>query len=134
MKYSFLALTYVVWKVCCCCYIEVTKFCTLQGHSDQLFSVEWSQCGRYLASVCKDGKIRIFEPRKSTLPISEGGEIVPKKGARISWVLDGQYLIVTGFSKYVYKLIYLLTAWTVKNDRVCHSKWICTICFEKKLH
>ena len=90
------------------CYREVTKFCTmLQGHTDQLFSVEWSQCGRYLASVCKDGKIRIFEPRNSTLPISEGGEIVPKKGARIAWVLDGQYLIVTGFSKYVYKLIYL---------------------------
>ena len=24
-----------------------------------------------------------------------------KKGARVAWVLDGQYLIVTGFSKYV---------------------------------
>ena len=49
----------------------------------------------------KDGKIRIFEPRKSPQPISEGGEIVPKKGARIAWVLNGHYLIVTGFSKYV---------------------------------
>ena len=86
--------------------------------------MEWSQCGRYLASVCKDGKIRIFEPRKSTLPISEGGEIVPKKGARIAWVLDGQYLIVTGFSKYVYKLIYLphgrskMTVYAIRNEFV----------------
>ena len=28
-----------------------------------------------------------------------GGEIVPKKGARLAWVLGNQYLIVTGFSK-----------------------------------
>ena len=28
-----------------------------------------------------------------------GGEIVPKKGARLAWVLENQYLIVTGFSK-----------------------------------
>jgi len=77
----------------------------LEGHTDQLFSVEWSLCGRYLASVCKDGKIRIFEPRKSPQPISEGGEIVPKKGARIAWVLNGHYLIVTGFSKQSERLI-----------------------------
>jgi len=77
----------------------------LEGHTDQLFSVEWSLCGRYLASVCKDGKIRIFEPTKSPQPISEGGEIVPKKGARIAWVLNGHYLIVTGFSKTSERLV-----------------------------
>ena len=54
-----------------------------QGHSDQLFSGEWSGCGRYLGTVCKDGKIRIYEPRKSAEPIAIGGEIVPKKGARL---------------------------------------------------
>ena len=74
--------------------------CTIfQGHSDQLFSGEWSGCGRYLGTVCKDGKIRIYEPRKSAEPIAIGGEIVPKKGARLAWVLGNQYLIVTGFSK-----------------------------------
>jgi len=36
---------------------------------------------------------------------SEGGEIVPKKGARIAWVLNGHYLIVTGFSKQSERLI-----------------------------
>lgn len=71
----------------------------LQGHTDQIFSAEWSGCGRFVATVCKDGKIRIFEPRVSAEAKLEGGEIVAKKGARVVWVLDGQYLIVTGFSK-----------------------------------
>ena len=71
----------------------------LQGHMEQIFSSEWSPSGQYLATVCKDGKIRIFNPRTGSTPIVEGGEIVAKKGARVAWVLDEQYLIVTGFSK-----------------------------------
>jgi len=79
----------------------------LLGHTEQLFSAEWSGCGRYLATCCKDGKIRVYEPtgKSGPHPISEGGEIVPKKGARIAWVLDGQYLIVTGFSKQSERLV-----------------------------
>ena len=30
----------------------------LTGHGDQIFSIGWSLCGRYLATACKDGKIR----------------------------------------------------------------------------
>eukprot|EP00096_Caligus_rogercresseyi_P010970 TRINITY_DN416_c0_g2_i2.p1 TRINITY_DN416_c0_g2~~TRINITY_DN416_c0_g2_i2.p1 ORF type:complete len:809 (-),score=243.81 TRINITY_DN416_c0_g2_i2:551-2977(-) len=71
----------------------------LEGHGDQLFSVEWSPCGKFLATLCKDKKIRIYEPRSSPLPIIEGGEITPKKGARVLWALGGHYLIVTGFSR-----------------------------------
>lgn len=79
----------------------------LQGHTEQLFSAEWSGCGRYLATCCKDGKLRVYEPtaKSGSHPISEGGEIVPKKGARIAWVLNGQYLIVTGFSKQSERLL-----------------------------
>ena len=29
----------------------------------------------------------------------EGGTVVPKKGARIVWTNDGEFLVVTGFSK-----------------------------------
>ena len=66
-----------------------------------MFSAEWSRCGRFVATICRDGKIRIFEPKSSGEfgPIVEGGEIVPKKGARVTWVLDNKYLVVTGFSK-----------------------------------
>jgi len=46
---------------------------------EQIFSSEWSPSGQYLATVCKDGKIRIFNPRTGSTPIVEGGEIVAKK-------------------------------------------------------
>ena len=71
----------------------------LEGHADQLYAVKFSQCGRFVATVCRDGKVRIFDPRNSSEPLLEGGEIVPKKGARILWALNGRVLVVTGFSR-----------------------------------
>ena len=44
-------------------------------------------------------QIRIYSPRRSTQPLVEGGSVVPKKGARIVWTNDGEFLVVTGFSK-----------------------------------
>ena len=61
--------------------------------------MQFSQCGRFLATVCRDTKIRIFDPRKSVNAVLEGGEIIPKKGARVVWAMEGQYLVVTGFSR-----------------------------------
>jgi len=71
----------------------------LEGHTDQIYSMDWSQCGRFLATVCRDGRVRIYNPRASALPVREDGDIVAKKGARVLWALDGKYLIVTGFSR-----------------------------------
>jgi coronin-7 len=71
----------------------------LEGHTDQIYSMAWSQCGRFLATVCRDGRVRIYNPRSSPLPVREDGDIVAKKGARIVWALDGKYLVVTGFSR-----------------------------------
>ena len=70
-----------------------------QGHTDQIYSLAWSQCGRFLASVCRDGRVRIYCPRTSLQPLKEDGDIVAKKGARVLWACDGKYLIVTGFSR-----------------------------------
>ncbi len=36
----------------------------LEGHSDQLFAAQFSQCGRFVATLCRDGRIRIYDPRK----------------------------------------------------------------------
>ena len=72
----------------------------LEGHGDQLYGAQFSQCGRFLATVCKDGRIRVYDPRQGARPVIEGAEIVPKKGARIVWAMDGKFLIVTGFSRY----------------------------------
>ena len=51
----------------------------------------WSGCGRFLASVCRDGKVRIFCPRQSRRPLREGGDIVAKKGARVLWACEGRW-------------------------------------------
>ncbi|KAK9686045.1 WD domain, G-beta repeat [Popillia japonica] len=64
----------------------------LEGHTDQMFSFAWSPCGSRCATVSKDGRIRVYEPRKvHNEPVLEG--------ARIVWALDGAFLVVTGFDK-----------------------------------
>ncbi|KAG9476767.1 hypothetical protein GDO78_002259 [Eleutherodactylus coqui] len=70
---------------------------TLQGHEDQIFSLAWSPDGKYLATCCKDQRIRIYEPRVSTQAKQEGAGPEGARGARILWVCDGKYLLVSGF-------------------------------------
>ncbi|XP_043867292.1 coronin-7 isoform X3 [Drosophila mojavensis] len=77
----------------------MTEKCTLTGHTDQIFDFAWSPCGKLGASVCKDGKIRVYNPRKSETPIREGNGPVGTRGARITWALEGHYIVCTGFDK-----------------------------------
>jgi coronin-7 len=49
--------------------------------------------------VCKDGKVRIFEPRASRTAIRQGAGPNGVKGARVTWALDGKFLLVSGFDK-----------------------------------
>ena len=60
-------------------------------------------------------KYRIYDPRKSTEPLKEGGNIIPKKGARIIWTNDNQYLLVTGFTRDSKRLINLYTSQDLKQ-------------------
>lgn len=77
----------------------LTEKYVLHGHTDQIFSLAWSPCGVFLATVSKDGKIRVYKPRSSDVPIREGKGPVGTRGARIVWALDGNYVVVTGFDK-----------------------------------
>ena len=52
-----------------------------------------SGCGRFLAAVCRDGKLWIF------CPLREDGVIVAMKSARVVWACKGRYLVTTGFSR-----------------------------------
>ncbi|KAM5152135.1 coronin-7-like [Mantella aurantiaca] len=70
---------------------------TLQGHDDQIFSLDWSPDGKYLATCCKDQRIRIYEPRVSNRPKQEGAGPEGARGARVLWVCDGKYLLASGF-------------------------------------
>ncbi|KAL1778944.1 coronin-7 isoform X1 [Sigmodon hispidus] len=69
----------------------------LQGHQDQIFSLDWSPDGQQLATVCKDGHVRVYEPRSSPVPLQEGPGPEGGRGARIVWVCDGRCLLVSGF-------------------------------------
>ncbi|XP_058813548.1 coronin-7 isoform X2 [Topomyia yanbarensis] len=82
------------------------KYC-LKGHTDQIFSFAWSPCGTYGATVSKDGKIRVYNPRKSENPIREGSGPVGTRGARLVWAVEGDYIVVTGFDKVSERQIYV---------------------------
>ncbi|XP_054849343.1 coronin-7-like isoform X2 [Eublepharis macularius] len=69
----------------------------LNGHRDQIFSLAWSPNGRFLATACKDGKVRVYEPRQASQPLQEGPGPEGGRGARIIWVCGGKYLLVSGF-------------------------------------
>nr|XP_012219924.1 PREDICTED: coronin-7 isoform X1 [Linepithema humile] len=80
---------------------------TLIGHTDQIFSLAWSPCGQFLASTCKDCKLRIYKPRSSDVPVKEGKGPVGTRGARVVWALEGKYLVVMGFDKVSERQIYV---------------------------
>uniref|UniRef100_A0A2A4JVU7 Coronin n=1 Tax=Heliothis virescens TaxID=7102 RepID=A0A2A4JVU7_HELVI len=82
----------------------------LTGHTDQIFALDWSPCGEYLATVCKDGLIRVYKPRSSTEPILSGPGPAGSRGARIVWALNGTHLVVTGFDKVSERQILLYKA------------------------
>ncbi|KAM4820168.1 coronin-7 [Thomomys bottae] len=69
----------------------------LQGHQDQIFGLAWSPDGQQLATVCKDGCVRVYQPRSSPEPLQEGPGPEGARGARIVWVCGGHCLLVSGF-------------------------------------
>ncbi|XP_054861305.1 coronin-7-like isoform X3 [Amphiprion ocellaris] len=82
----------------------------LTGHQDQVFGLAWSPDGRLLATVCKDGKVRIYDPRKSSEPVQEGPGPEGHRGARLVWVCDGSFLLVSGFDSRSERVLYLFSA------------------------
>lgn len=87
-------LTVIIWDLV----THESKIC-LQGHTDQIFSLAWDPDGVLLATLCKDQKLRVYDPRRSELPQREGLGPTGTRGARVTWVLGGSHLVTTGFNK-----------------------------------
>ncbi|KAM6957237.1 coronin-7 [Aplochiton taeniatus] len=92
----------------------------LTGHQDQIFGLGWSPDGKLLATVCKDGRVRIYDPRKSSEPIQEGPGPEGHRGARVVWVCDGQYLMVSGFDSRSERELYLYSADSLSSGAVAN--------------
>ncbi|NXY22631.1 CORO7 protein, partial [Atrichornis clamosus] len=87
----------------------------LQGHTDQIFSMAWSPDGKKLATVSKDGRIRLYEPRCSPQPQQEGPGPEGGRGARLVWVCGGDYLLVSGFDSRSERRILLYRAQALRE-------------------
>ncbi|KAL3267045.1 hypothetical protein HHI36_011187 [Cryptolaemus montrouzieri] len=103
-------MTIKIWDLSDC-----SEKIVLEGHTDQIFSFAWSPCGIFCSTVSKDGKIRVYNPRRSVTPIREGKGPEGNRGARIVWALDGNYLAVTGFDKVSQRLISLYKVNDLEN-------------------
>ncbi|XP_068574588.1 coronin-7 [Cebidichthys violaceus] len=90
----------------------------LTGHQDQIFCMAWSPDGKLLATVCKDGKVRIYDPRKSTAPVQEGPGPEGHRGARVVWVCEGKYLFVSGFDSRSERILSLYSADSVSSGAI----------------
>lgn len=71
----------------------------ISQHPEVLFGLAWSPDGNYLATLCKDQKLRIFEPRFSPEIKQEGPACQGSRGGRVCWAQDGKLLVVSGFSR-----------------------------------
>eukprot|EP00064_Thunnus_orientalis_P012365 superscaffoldBa00001888_g12400 len=93
----------------------------LSGHEDQVFGMAWSPDGKLLATVCKDGKVRIYDPRKSTSPVQEGPGPEGHRGARVVWVCEGKYLLVSGFDSRSERVLYLYSAESLSSGAIAST-------------
>ncbi|WAQ98126.1 CORO7-like protein [Mya arenaria] len=71
-------MTLKIWDLA-----DSSEVINISCHGDEIFSGEWSQDGRYIATVCKDGLIRIFDPRNSTEAIKVGKAPDGNRAARV---------------------------------------------------
>ncbi|XP_068701404.1 coronin-7-like isoform X1 [Montipora foliosa] len=96
-----LDLTVKIWDIS-----QAKALITLTDHTEQVFSMSWKSDGTQLASVSRDGKVRLFDPRAKESPLQTGPGPAGSRGARVVWGgPSGNWLIVTGFGRMSERII-----------------------------
>lgn len=94
-------LTIKIWNV-----DKAKDLITLNGLTDSVFSLSWKPDGTRLATVSRDNKIRIFDPRSQVSPLQTGTGPEGSRGARVFWGgPSGDWLVTTGFGKSSIRII-----------------------------
>ncbi|KAJ7357667.1 Coronin-7 [Desmophyllum pertusum] len=92
---SSLDLTVKIWDIS-----KAKDLITLNGHTEQVFSLSWKTDGTKLATVSRDNKVRIFDPRSQVSPLQTGPGPEGTRGARVVWGgPGGDWLVVSGFGR-----------------------------------
>ncbi|GAA5898134.1 uncharacterized protein JCM6883_000934 [Sporobolomyces salmoneus] len=72
---------------------------TSETHADMVQSINWDWCGGVYATTCKDKKLRLFDPRSGSAPVTVADSHSGVKGARVTWLGSHDRLVTTGFSR-----------------------------------
>lgn len=68
-------------------------------HNDVIHCITWNWNGSLLATVSKDKKIRILDPRaKSVVKTGDGHQGL--KASKVAWLGNTDRIVTTGFSKF----------------------------------
>jgi coronin-1B/1C/6 len=72
---------------------------TVEGHGDIINAVSWNYDGSQMATVSKDKKLRLIDPRAGTPIIAEAEAHQGVKGSRVIWLGRKNKLFTVGFNK-----------------------------------
>jgi len=84
----------IVWDV-----TKGTQVSRMECHTDTIYSMSFNRTGSYLATTCKDKRIRILDPRADKV-VFEGASHQGNKASKIIYLGDTGQIFTTGFSKF----------------------------------
>ena len=79
----------------------------LVAHPDMVQSMSFNSTGALIATTCKDKKLRLFDVRASTSPVSIAESHTGVKGSRVCWLGNLDRIVTTGFSRMSDRQVFL---------------------------
>lgn len=79
----------------------------LQAHPDMVQSLAFNSTGALMATTCKDKKLRLFDVRAGSAPVSVADSHTGVKGSRVCWLGTHDRIVTTGFSRMSDRQVFL---------------------------